>query len=330
MLDINKLPKKLNEINYFKKEPFGCTLYSYSLKNDTTIVVELRDFEIDNDFCVESKVVDMLRVLSPITSIKVDNVFEIKSKKGKYKATLLDNQLKKPNMDFTKKFEVDFDRVLMASDFVDTKGTRVVLTGININSNGSINATDSYIAFRYINNDYKEQLEENLSIIVPKDFIGFVSKEFSGKVKFEFNEQTCQLRKDNVKYITRLISGTYPSLDNIYNAKNNSQELVFDYKDFVEKYEVAKQVGQNSDKINCLRFSNNKFVALGENEFESELTTNSNIAYDFALSQDKFDKVFSKISSANEKLKMNYTNPTRPLFFEDNGNEFLLLPIRVE
>ena len=330
MLDINKLPKKLNEINYFKKEPFGCTLYSYSLKNDTTIVVELSDFEIDNDFCIDNKVVDMLRILSPITSIKVDNVFEIKSMKGKYKANLLDNQLRKPNMDFTKEFEVDFDRVLMASDFVDTKGTRVVLTGININSNGSINATDSYIAFRYINNDYKEQLGANLSIIVPKDFIGFVAKEFSGKVKFEFNEQTCQLRKDNVKYITRLINGTYPSLDNIYNAKNNSQELVFDYKDFVEKYEVAKQVGQNSDKINCLRFSNNKFVALGENEFESELTTNSSIAYDFALSQDKFDKVFSKISSANEKLKLNYTSSTRPLFFEDNGNEFLLLPIRVE
>lgn len=82
ILDINLLPKKLNEINYFKKTDDGCEIYSYNERIDTrneVIVIKL-DSEIENDFCVDSKALEMVKTLSPCEIEITDKSFIIKSK----------------------------------------------------------------------------------------------------------------------------------------------------------------------------------------------------------------------------------------------------------
>ena len=92
ILDVSLLPKKLNELNYFKKVDGGVEIYSYAenLKDrNEVIVIKVDGFEIDNDFCVKAKALDMARVLNPADITITDKSFIIKSNKGKFTSKLI-------------------------------------------------------------------------------------------------------------------------------------------------------------------------------------------------------------------------------------------------
>ena len=192
-LDVNKLPKKINEFNYFEKnENGGCTMYSYSSKSDMIIVCELNDFEIEENFCIDSKAIEMLKVLSPIDKVSINKSFNIKSKKGNYKGKIIGEVLfTKPKINFEHSFEADFNLLKIASSFCATNTKRIILTGVNVNSNGDINATDSFVAYRHVN-------EENVgktcyTITIPKEFVDFINKniDIKDKITINFNYNSC-------------------------------------------------------------------------------------------------------------------------------------------
>ena len=80
-INVEKLPKKLNEFNYFKKEENSCRMFSYGIKSALIIVVDFNELEIENDFCVDSKSLEMVRLLYPCNVKIVDKRFIGESKK---------------------------------------------------------------------------------------------------------------------------------------------------------------------------------------------------------------------------------------------------------
>lgn len=330
-LDVNKLPKKFNEFNYFEKREKGCVLYSYSNKSNMTIVCELDDFEIDNDFCVDNKALEMLKVLNPINNVNIkNNSFIVESKKGKYKSKLIEtNNFLKPKMIFENNFEIDLNRLKTASKFCSKNDKKPILTGVNANSNGDINATDSFVAYRYVNQ--KNVGKSCYVITIPSEFIDFISKTTNdSEVTINFNTNTCMIQIDNIKYINRLLEGNYPDLSKIFNARLNSNQIEFDINELKEKVAIAKNIGSNKDMPIYLTFNNDTFIANGSNDFASEL---SNVAdykdfdYKFTISLNYLSEVLNCLTD-NEKVKLGYVESVRPIFIEENGNEFLILPVK--
>ena len=330
MIDVNLLPKKLNETNFFKKnENGGCTLYSYSPRKNITIICELENFEIENDFTVNEKVIDMIRILSPITSLNItDKQITIKSTKGNYKARLLENTYMIPAFEFKDKITIDINRLKIASCFASTTG-KTILTGVNINSNGDIFASDSFIAYRYLANlDLPENAYEK-SITIPNEFIGFVAKEFNETVDIYFssNRTTCMICDKNIKYVSRLLDGIFPNVNKVYQNNVGGENLVFDLEEFKQKFNIAKEVGKGFENYILLTFEDGKLIAKGNNEYEVELKPeNQSIDYSFAVAYDKLIPLINNVK--NSKLVFKYVDGLKPLFVEDGQNEYLILPLR--
>lgn len=325
---LKSLPKKVNEYNYFKKEQQGCTLISFSEKKRVVIECRLEEFEIEQDFCIDDKAINMLVSLQPINSIKVDNLFIIKSKKGTYKAKLLDKKPINIVKNFENKVVVENDRLLKASKFVSDNETRPVLCGVCVTAFGDLYASDSYKAYRYLARDVI--IDNYSSIIVPKDFIELICKECGANIEIEYNSNMCCVTQNNISYISPLIEGKFPKIDSLYNIKSKGNKLVFDLQDFFDKINIAKQVGNDlANKNIALLFENNKLTAIGDDEFEADLVNiRENFDYSFTLVLSNFANIISCIDQNEKFIEMSYIESVKPIFIEDNKNEILVLPIR--
>ena len=325
---LKSLPKKFNEYNYFKKEEQGCTLISFSEKKRVVIECRLEDFDIEQDFCIDDNAINMLLTLQPIISIKVDNLFIIKSKKGSFKAKLLE---KKPNNiinDYEKKVVVEKSRLLKASKFISDNDSKPILCGVCVTEYGDLYSTDSYKAFRYLARDLS--IKNYSSITIPKDFIELICKECGNNIEIEYNSNMCCVKNNNIKYISPLYDGVYPNIDQIYNIKNNQNKLVFDMQDFLDKLNIAKQVRNDlSNKSIALTFNNNKLIATGDDEFEADLINiREQTDYCFTLTMSNFANVISCFNQEEKFIEFGYISNVRPIFIEDDKNEILVLPIK--
>lgn len=319
-----KLPSKVNEINLFKKENQGCTLYSYSVKNLITIVAELPEFEIPFDFYVDDKAINMLNLLAPIKSVNIDNIcMTIKGTKGNYKARFIEGNITLPNLDLENKTTLDMYRLKIANRFTSNKETRPILTGVNIKSNGDIYATDSYMAYRYKSGVEAVELSE---ITIPRTFVDFIGSLFTENVELRFNSSSCLVKKDNVYYISRLLDGKYPDVERIFNNVKIGNKVVFDLEDLNEKLNIASVLEFNGD-YSVINFKNNTIKVRTENPYDAEIVVNHDNDYEFNIALQRLKSVLINIDS--NELKLNYEGALKQLYIEENGNEFILLPVKV-
>ena len=296
MINTSILPKKVNENNYFKKEDKGCTLYSYSVKKSTIVVCRLEEYEIDNDYCIDDNTLNMIKTLSPIKDIVIkDNEITIKGSKGKYKAKLVDSQLLQPNTKVINSAKFDIEKLKKASLHCSSSQARPYLCGVAVNNKGNIVATDSYTAFRYIKD---KESQDDFDIIIPKDFIDFICTELNGEIEIKYNSNTCMVTKDNITYVNTLINGVFPGLSRLFNNIHNCDLVKFEYKDFVEKLNIAKQVGNDLiNKLIVLNFNNGNLKSLGECEFETELTSYYTNDYEFNVAMDKLNIILNSLNT---------------------------------
>ena len=319
-----KLPNKVNEINLFKKQNRGCILYSHSMKNLITIVADLPDFEIPFDFYVDDKAINMINLLSPIKEIKIDNnCMTIKGAKGNYKARFIEGNITLPNTDLENKITLDMYRIKIANRFTSTKETRPILTGVNVAANGDLYATDSYMAYRYksgLQGDY------NTNITIPRAFIDFIGTLFNENVELRFNENSCLVKKDNISYVSRLLSGKYPDVEKIFSRVNINNKLRFDVDDLQEKLNIASVLDFNGD-YNVINLKNNTIKVKSENPYDAEIVVNYDNEYEFNIALPRLKMVLNEID--NTELKINYEGALKQLYIEENGNEFILLPVKV-
>lgn len=322
-----KLPSKVNEINLFKKENKGCTLYSYSVKNLITIVAELPEFEIPFDFYVDDKAINMLNLLAPIKSVDIDNVcMTIKGAKGNYKARFIEGNITLPNLELENKTTLDMYRLKIANRFTSNKETRPILTGVNVKSNGNIYATDSYMAYRYISGKTVSEENSKVEITIPRAFVDFISSLFTENVELRFNSSSCLVKKDNVYYISRLLDGKYPDVERIFNNVKVGNKVIFDLDDLNEKLNIASVLEFNGD-YSVINFKNNTIKVRTENPYDAEIVVKSDNDYEFNIALQRLKAVLINLDS--NELKLNYEGVLKQLYIEENGNEFILLPVKV-
>ena len=171
ILDTSLLPKKLNELNYFKKVEGGVEIYSYAQNiNDRNevIVIKVDGFEIENEFCVNSKALEMARILNPADITITDKSFIITGKKGKFTSKLISDNFYNLSMNESESTTIatDIETLIKASMYVSKIDKKPTLTGVRLDSNSNVYATDSFKAYLYQNGDFVEN-----GITLPVNFI---------------------------------------------------------------------------------------------------------------------------------------------------------------
>ena len=240
-----ELPKKLNKINYFKKEEMGCTLYSYNdtVGNNPYIIVDLPDLEIEKDFCINDSTLLAIAKLQPNVELKFNEKgFIAKSSKGKYTAKYIQANLINVNMNYDNEIKVDLSILNRAVAFVSNNDKKPILTGVNING-GVVTATDSFKVYRNVAKIENENTTNQITI--ESDLIKVVSSIFSNNiVDTYYNNNTICFKENNVRVVGRLLEGKYPSLDAILSQFTDEKHEL-NRNDILETIEFTKIAGAN-------------------------------------------------------------------------------------
>ena len=335
MIENYKLPKNLNEINFFKKEEKGCTLYSFSKKNEIVIVCKLEYFNIEKDFCIDNKTANIIKNLEPIEKIELKNdKIIVKSAKGNYTGKTFEDVLPHINLanNNENKVEIEAKRIKIAKDFVSQSKTKPVLCGISINSLGDIAATDGFTVFYYENNDNVLKNENKAkSIIMSKEFADFILKDFKDDEKIElfFDNNKCMVQKENIIYISSLIDGIYPNIKGIFSSYVPDISAEYDLKELKEKLIFANELGKTIQGNVYCDFINEKLEIVGEDKFECVLNCKCYDNVDFRVDYLYLNKIIRNIEDDKLSIKHQSENRLKPIFIKtENNNKFILLPIR--
>ena len=327
IIDINKLPKKINEVCCFKKQDNGSIIYNYSSKNrDSMVIIELSECEIEKDFAIAGTTLEMVRKLKPVDSIELEgNKFVIKSKKGTFKGSLLNETPSILNTNLQNTLKVNLKALKVLSEFVSDNDKKPVLTGVNIANNGTMVATDSYKLARFLG-DAAIQVENNITI--PKTFIDLIKNEVDDEeVALSYNNTTVILKVDNITYVSNLLAGNYPDVSRIFT--NSAMQITFDVERLRESIDLAKNVGiaVGGEKYLPLTFDNGNLIANGVSIYETTLSETIPSEYNFTLSIEAIELVLKNIE--NNTINLGYNSDTKPIQINDNGIEYIVLPIKI-
>ncbi len=327
ILDVSLLPKKLNELNYFKKIDGGVEIYSYAenLKDrNEVIVIKIDGFEIDNDFCVKSKALDMVRVLNPADITITDKSFIIKSKKGKFTSKLINETFYNLflNEEEATTIEANIDTLNKASMYVSKNDKKPALTGVRLDANSNVYATDSFKAYLYQNGEFSDD-----GITIPVNFIKTI-KDLTNdnNIKIIYNKNIAMIENNNIRIYTRLLDSAYPKMVGIFARGNNAEVVEIDKEEIVDRLGIASNVGLDDDKKIVVALSRNQIEVLGNNNFVSEIKFENGNAYTLKLQLELLDLGFRTLEKDfNFSVIYEPAGKTGTMAFLKNEKEIVLL-----
>lgn len=280
-------------------------LYKYN----ENIIVESEFSANDQEFCIEENGYKLLSAMT-CKDFKVDKGLVVVDGKAKLKTI----ESKLPNFDtnFTNSFIISVAKLNQSKDFADKRNLKPILTGVYVNSVGTIVATDSYKVF-CINKGRSED-----GVVLPMDFINELAKE-TKEATIKFNNTCVCIELEDRKVYGRLLNGKYPDvLGIIEKLKNNATKCDEVLASLVlNKVKVGKLVGGDID----ISFSENGVEFKGDNEYTAENDTGIN---DITFKLGMIDLAFS--NSYNPKVY--YTSNTTPLLLSELDKEIIILPIK--
>ena len=335
ILDINLLPKKFNEVNYFKKLESGCEIYSYSKtlnERNEVLIVKLDDFEIANDFCVENKTLEMVKVLYPCDIEITEKSFIIKSKKGKYTGKLLSEDLFSLQIEdlFSTAIEADINVLIKASTYVNKNIQKPVLTGVRVDLNSNVYATDSFRAYFYVPNNKALTTE---GITLPISFINNIKSIFNlenNNVKINIYKNIVYYENENITLCSKIIEGAYPDMSKIFGNYKAHETIDVDKTDLLDKISIANNVGTDNDKNTIVVLSKNKFEAFGSNNYEAEIKFENDNQFTFKLPINHLEQALKTIAESDAHFNILHKDKIGIMLFASNNEKEVCLILGIK
>lgn len=323
-----ELPKKINKFNYFKKEEKGCKLYSYNevLNGGYYIVVDYPDLEIEKDFTIIDSTLNAIIMLNPGVELKLNekNVVAT-SKKGRYTGKYVENKFSILNKQYTNSCMLNLDVLNKASSFTSANEKKPILTGVNVDENGKVVATDSFKVYRYISEE--NGIENPSSITISTTLIKLAYALFNNKnIQVEYNVSSVCMRDENVMLVGNLLTGDFPKIDIIFN-QINGEGCEISKNELLDAISFTKIAGANTDIKRVPLYAtlgNGKYIGEADEKFEKEIDYNGDEVV--------FDALFLEITLKafdNEKVIIHTLKKERGSMSkfgtENNPNEEIVL-----
>lgn len=288
---------------------------NYLLKNnkkykfDNNIIVE-EIYEANNiEVCLEETGFNLFDKLDKSKAKLDENLLKI----GKTKIKTIEANLPHFIDEYYSEFEIDLKLIKEANKFVDKKGTRPALSGVYINSLGTIIATDSFKLYIY------DKGNSNEYVILSQELVNELCKFSNEKALLKFNKTAAKIILDNANTIItgRLINSQYPNVFNLINVSNYTK-LNFNKYDFQKIADIGKLV---NGEITVL-FENDEITFIGDNSYNCEF--NSNIE-----SYVMFENINLALSVYDEdNVGLFYLSKEKPLIFNKNNKYVMIMIMR--
>ncbi len=235
-----------------------------------------------------------------------------------------------PSIENKSKFEINPINFL--------KSIKKITSAIDINNpkyelNGAlIDLKENYINF--VGTDTKrlaivslqENIEKEISLIIPKKSISEIQKLFFDEMKIYYDENILIIVSENFHFFTKLINGKYPDYERIipremkYNLSINREKMVDKLKKI---YSISPEMK--------ITFSNNAilFESLNENSMEAKTELN----YICDLSEKIFINVNSKYildflsNIDNSEFILGYNDSSMPFVLSSDNFKTIIMPI---
>ena len=216
--------------------------------------------------------------------------------------------------------------------------TRPLLTGINFRISGNeleVLATDSYrLARKIVTIDH--DIENDINIVIPgKNLIGLTKMIYDDEATLELHlfSNKVLFKYKNMVFLSRLLSGTYPTTSNII-PKDFNIELECSFDDLFNMIDRASLLTSDREK-NTIKLSLNKnelMISSNSPEIgkvEEKITVESDKEINISFSS-KF--MLDAIKSFNkEKIVICMNNDSSPIVIKNNEDSSLVqlvLPIK--
>lgn len=317
---VKDLPKsKTQPINVFN----GDKIYSFDKDMSYVEITKISEKIADVVFAIDNKTMDVIKSFEEpeITFNKDSKELLIKKGKMKFKAKTFECQLPQFNLKELKECEVDVEKLKIARKFTASVETRPILTSVCLKPNGTIYASDSYVAF-----GHDKGLCEEKGINVPNTFIDLLNG-LKNTISIRFNEQCIVVNDENHIFVGRLILGEFPKLDRMLKPIGNF--ITFNFEEVKEIYTYANKVGKSSENSNVIvcQFKNNMFKSFGDSEFESEINAEYEQDYIFNITIDKLQLLLD-VANGSETISIQNNGSTSPIYYSKGEDTFVITPIR--
>jgi len=320
---------------FFRSQDGQCFVKATDSEIGLQITTDHIEIDHEGSFTANGKkLLDIIRILKDDEIILelLDSTLIIKQRHSKFKLPTFDADAFPifPTIEDKPQISLDSHRLIQnikkISPAIDTNNPKFELNGalINIKSDKTdIVGTDTRrLAITTISGN----IEEELSIIVPKKAILEIQKLFLDKITIFYDETNLIITNDNYFFYTRLINGKFPDYERII-PKSIKHHIVLPKKEMVSAIKMITTISQEikmtlmTEKIVFHSLTSDNIEAKTELDIKTEL----NEKFEFSFNSKYLLDFLSQIDGETFELGIN--EPSLPFIVKNDNFVTIIMPI---
>lgn len=306
---------------------------TFNQKTKQLIIYKVDDLVLSNDLLliVDDKTLNMIKVLYEQSSISITtdkNVVTIKGKNATYKASMLEKKslpiINESNLISVK---TSLKALKKATKFVSKSDTKPVLTGVFLQENGKVLATDAYKAYLY-NPNYLPVEDKPRQYVMPTWFIDAIQSN-DDEVEIKVSPLTAMYENEDMTVYTNLIIGDI-QFERLFDAIIMSELRI-------NKTDISKELSIMSslvDKNAVVKFTvNNRNLTLSTvselNAYETIIAIENGFNTSDILTGFTLEYLQTIVGSCEDFIIITYDDALRPFRVKSGNDRFILLPVKI-
>lgn len=321
------------EYNVIKMVDGLLEITTFNPKTKQLIIYKVDDLVLSDDLLliVDDKTLNMIKLLYEDGGISIKNegnTVTIKGKNATYKASMLEKKsLPIINDDNLICVKTSLKALKKATKFVSKSETRPALTGVFLQENGKVLATDGFKAYLYNPNDLPAE-EKPKQYILPTRFIDAIQTN-DDEVEIKVSQFNAVYENEDMTIYTNLIIGDI-RFENLFNT-NTTSELRVDKTDLSKELSIMSSLAEknaivkfNVSKRNLILSTNSEL-----NAYETVIALDNGFSTSDILTGFSLEYLQAITSSCDEEINIMYSGPLNLFHIKSKEDRFILLPVRI-
>lgn len=321
------------EYNVIKMVNGLLEITTFNQKTKQLVIYKVDDLVLSDDLLliVDDKTLNMIKLLYEDGGISIKNegnTVTIKGKNATYKASMLEKKsLPIINDDNLICVKTSLKALKKATKFVSKSETRPALTGVFLQENGKVLATDGFKAYLYNPNDLPAE-EKPKQYILPTRFIDAIQTN-DDEVEIKVSQFNAVYENEDMTIYTNLIIGDI-RFENLFNKSITSELRVY-------KTDLSKELSIMSslvEKNAIVRFNvskRNLILSINSelNAYETVIALDNGFSTSDILTGFSLEYLQAITSSCDEEINIMYSGPLNLFHIKSKEDRFILLPVRI-
>lgn len=309
----------------------GNRITTFDKKNNQVIVYKVDDISFESEIACDEKTLNMLKFMYQNEGYKLEiigNTINIVTKTSSFKATIL-SEIIIPELTNTGLIEIKANLMALkkATKFVGKDDTRPALKGVFLQEDGTILASDSFIAYRY---QTTEVIDKAKQVILPIAFINAINS--TEEIIIKTNAYYASYENDDLLIYTNLIIGD-TRFEQIFEhgKRGNSSFVLNDKRELANILGIINNLIDEKIKIIKVNISDLRLSThLSEIEYHAKINlelTNRTKLQEVGFNLEYFSRIVN--STNGDNLEFIFTDERGIFYLKEEKEDYIMLPVQI-